>query len=226
LEPERQKYWLDVAVAWKFSVARLKFEIYTHDGLGALPQSSFINDGEKLLLPPVVEKSGKAKIPAPPKELKTLEKKTHLAGLELRALNKFAEEKHVPADVAIRALVVIGLHASGHLQKIVDTATDAIRVYADAEQLYLSYLGAAWFDEPNKFQVTLPSDEEIHDSNESSASTESMDENPKVKRYIELTAKLLLECADISVADVQRVIGGKLTEKQAAFILKEARGTQ
>jgi hypothetical protein len=113
LEPVRQKYWLDVAIAWKFTVARLKYEIYQHDDPGSLPQASWINDGEKLLLPPVKE-SGKEKIAILPKEFKTLEKETHLTGVELRALNKFSDEKHVPPDVAIRALVVMGLYASGH----------------------------------------------------------------------------------------------------------------
>jgi hypothetical protein len=184
-----------------------------------------ITAGDKsLLLPPLPEQPKPKAEPKPEPLPKNLEKKTHLSALESEALQQLAFERGLSPDVAIRALVMMGLHELGTLQALADTATHDDRDRWEFETQYLYTLGEAWFGDRQKFLLNLPNEDRLHEEGSPSdifRGRKNRQQFHKMKSYIDATVKFLRQVPEFSASDVAKNL--KLDPKQADYILAEAR---
>jgi hypothetical protein len=221
LSPERQTHWLKTAADLGLSVEMLRYEIGVSetDGFKVLD----IHTDERLLPPPTVQPDSEqppVPSPKPKKWPKGLE--THLTGFEMDALKVFAAEKHIDPDQAVRALVTIGLYASGHLQKVHSGES-----VFDAEVAYLIWLGERLFADRDKFTIERLSDDPlITDERERPPSpfpNISKSLIAQKDQYIKMCASILTKNPDLTVSNVQTSIGGNVPKKYAEHILAEAK---
>jgi len=221
LPQDRQEYWLEMAAVFDLDVRRLRDEI-------ALNEPSVqrrINAGDRsLLLPPVPEEPKPQTEPKPAPLPKNLEAKTHLTALESETLRQLAFERGHSPDVAIRALVMMGLHELGTLQALADTATHDDRDRWEFETQYLYMLGEAWFGDRQKFLLNLPDEDRLHEEGSPSdifRGRKNQQQFRKIKSYIDATVKFLRQVPEFSASDVAKNL--KLDPKQANYILAEAK---
>jgi hypothetical protein len=229
-DPEKQKYYLNLAVECRLSVTRLRYEIQTQEGTRPWPLDP-MTEGERLLLPPPLQPPVGPEKPPPekpkiPPSFKSLEMKTNMTPLEIRALEQFAKGKKIGTDIAIRALVTLALHQSGHLQQTAEhsEANTIAEAEADREKIYLLYLGQTWFGDENKFPFVIEHTATMNNSDDrmNYTPTKSKASPANGDRYIETIAALLNQIPEMTPDDVQRNIGG-IPVSKAASILAEAR---